>query len=126
MAADMVGSYGLGDAPVSFRAADAGALSGDFVAQVLNDPKARKAVDRILLDAKHDTVSILTEHRYLVEALRHALLERDELIGDEIVDVLREAETTALAGSTALVDLRERNPRIIEIKRRDEDATPTT
>jgi len=125
LAADMVGSYGLGDAPVSFRAAQGGAFAGDFVAQVLNDPKARKAVDRILLDAKHDTTAILADHRYLVDALRQTLLEREELVGDEIIDVLREAETAALAGSTALVDLRDRNPRIIEIKQRDGDSQPT-
>ncbi|NND01426.1 MAG: AAA family ATPase [Acidimicrobiia bacterium] len=125
LAADMVGSYGLGDAPVSFRAAQGGAFAGDFVAQVLNDPKARKAVDRILLDAKHDTAAILADHRYMVDALRQALLEHEELIGDEIIDVLRDAETAALAGSTALVDLRDRNPRIIEIKKRDEDSSPT-
>ncbi len=125
LAAEMVGSYGLGDAPVSFRAAQGGAFAGDFVAQVLNDPKARKAVDRILLDAKHDTTAILADHRYLVDALRQALLEREELVGDEIIDVLREAETAALAGSTALVDLRERNPRVVEIQRRDEDSSPT-
>lgn len=31
-------------------------------------------------------------HRPLVEALRDALLEREELIGDEILEVLRQAE----------------------------------
>ena len=32
---------------------------------------------------------MLTEHRASVEALRDALLEREELIGDEILAVLR-------------------------------------
>lgn len=115
LAVDMVGSYGLGDAPTSFRAADSGALGGDFVAQVLADPKARKAVDRILADSKYDTARILADHRYLVEALRGALLEREELDGEAILTVLRQAESDALAGDKALVDLRSRNPRIIEI-----------
>ncbi len=122
LAVDMVGSYGLGDSPVSFRAANGGAFAGDFVAQVLGDPKARKAVDRILADAKHDTTRVLADHRYLIEALRKALLEREELDGEQIMAVLREAETQALAGSRALVDLRTRDPRIIEISPvRDED-----
>ncbi|MCP3976960.1 MAG: AAA family ATPase [bacterium] len=122
LAVDMVGSYGLGDSPVSFRAANGGAFAGDFVAQVLGDPKARKAVDRILADAKHDTTRILADHRYLIEALRTALLDREELDGDAIIAVLREAETQALAGNHALVDLRSRDPRIIEMtKERDED-----
>jgi ATP-dependent Zn protease len=125
LAVDMVGSYGLGDTPVSFRAADSGALGGDFVAQVLADPKARKAVDRILGDAKHDTTRILSDHRYLVEALCSALLEREELVGIEIINVIRDAEEQALAGNKALVDLRSRDPRIIQIAPRDEeDQTP--
>jgi ATP-dependent Zn protease len=115
LAVDMVGSYGLGDAPTSFRAVDGGAFSGDFAAQVLADPKARKAVDRILADAKYDTGSILADHRYLVEALRTALLEKEELDGEAILAVLREAESEALSGDKALVDLRARDPRIIEI-----------
>jgi ATP-dependent Zn protease len=115
LAVDMVGSYGLGDVPTSFRAADTGALGGDFVAQVLADPKARKAVDRILADSKYDTTRILADHRYLVEALRGALLEREELDGPAILAVLRQAESEALAGNQALVDLRSRDPRIIEI-----------
>ena len=125
LAADMVGSYGLGDSPVSFRAAQGGALDGDFVARVLSDPKARKAVDRILGDAKHDTAVLLADHRYLVDALRLALLEREELVGGEIIAVLRDAEAQALSGSRALVDLRARDPRIIEITRRDEDVDRT-
>ncbi len=115
LAVDMVGSYGLGDTPTSFRAADGGALGGDFVAQVLSDPKARKAVDRILADAKFDTTRILADHRYLVDALRAALLEREELDGEAILAVLRAAESEALAGNKALIDLRSRDPRIIEI-----------
>jgi hypothetical protein len=33
----------------------------------------------------------LTEHQHLVEALRDALLSRDELVGDEITAVLSAA-----------------------------------
>ena len=35
---------------------------------------------------------VLDANRHLVIALRDELLERDELVGDEIVDVLVEAE----------------------------------
>ena len=44
----------------------------------------------ILDDAKADgRPAMLDDHRHVVEALRDALLERDELIGDEILDVIR-------------------------------------
>jgi len=126
LAAEMVGAYGMGDSPVSFRAANGGAFGGDFVAQVLGDPKARKAVDRILTDAKHDTSCILADHRYLVDALRLALLENEELVGEKIVDILHEAEAKTLVGSRTLVDLRSFEPRIIEVAKHDEDSDRTT
>jgi hypothetical protein len=37
---------------------------------------------------------MLTENRHVVEALRDALLERHELIGDEILEVIHAAVAT--------------------------------
>jgi cell division protease FtsH len=50
---------------------------------------------------------LLSENRHLIEGLRDALLERDELIGQEILDVIRRSELQAL-GMT--LDLRESSP----------------
>jgi len=47
------------------------------------------------------TLRLLSENRHLVEALRDALLEREELIGREITDVLE-----AAAVLPATIDLR--------------------
>ncbi len=44
---------------------------------------------------------LLETNRHLVEALRDALLDREELVGDEILDVLRDAEDAA-----TVIDLR--------------------
>ena len=45
-----------------------------------------------LLDSARDEVTALLEaNRHVVEALRDALLERDELVGDEIGEVIRGA-----------------------------------
>jgi hypothetical protein len=46
----------------------------------------------MLEQSKDDVRKLLDENRHLVIALRDALLERDELLGDEIIDTLREAE----------------------------------
>jgi ATP-dependent Zn protease len=105
--ADMVGSFGLGDSLISLRAADPGLAGGNLTARVLADDKARQAADRILDDAKAHVTGLLTRYRYLVEALRNALLEREELIEGEILNVIRAAEMEALAGGRAIVDLRE-------------------
>ena len=106
LAADMVGSFGLGGSLISFRSIDAGLVGGNLVAKVLADPHARKVVHQMLNDAKYDVVRLLTDHRYLVEALRNALAEREELVEHEIIEVLREAEAAHLADDDVVVDLR--------------------
>ena len=50
------------------------------------------SVERLLDQAKADVHTLLDENRHLVIALRDELLEREELVGDEIIDVLHEAE----------------------------------
>jgi hypothetical protein len=46
-----------------------------------------------ILDENRDAVrSMLDAHRHLVTRLRDALLDRDELIGDEILIELKAAE----------------------------------
>ena len=46
--------------------------------------------------AKSDVRRLLDENRHLVVALRDALLEHEELVGDEIVETLRAAEAQAI------------------------------
>ncbi len=114
LAVDMIGSYGLGDSLISFRSLDAGVMGGNLVAKVLADGRSRKAVDMLLADAKHEATRLIVDHRYLVEALRDALLEREELVEDEILDVLRSAETDALSEDRVLVDLRKGPARLAD------------
>ena len=59
---------------------------------MLSDPDGRARTDRPLKEAKAAVKEQLGLHRHLVEALRDALLEREELIGNEILEVLRQAE----------------------------------
>jgi len=89
-AAQMVGSLGMAGSLISYDAmAVAGA--GNVVAKVLADEDGKEAVDRILNDAKEAVRKMLDEHRHVVEALRDALLERDELLGEEITGVIEAA-----------------------------------
>ena len=99
-AASMVGSLGLGGSLVSLDAAQ-GAPGANVVTKVLSSDSGREALERILEDAKAAVTEMLEDNRQLVEALRDALLERDELVGDEITAVL------AGAGTGAVVDLRQ-------------------
>ena len=92
IAAQMVGSFGMAGSLVSFEAIEAGPISQGIVGKVLGNDDARTAVEKLLSQAKADVHTMLDNHRHLVIALRDELLARSELVGDEIVDVLREAE----------------------------------
>jgi hypothetical protein len=93
------------DTLISYSAIQGSALSDtNIVGRVLGDSAGRERVEKILQEQKAYTRALLDENRHLVEALRDALMERHELIGREITDVL----TAASEGrASALVDLRE-------------------
>jgi ATP-dependent Zn protease len=100
-AAQMVGALGMGGSLVSYEAV--GAPGGpNLVAKVISSDAGRQAVEDILDEAKVTARRLLDTNRHLVEALRDALLEREELVGDEILEVLREAEHARVE-----IDLRE-------------------
>jgi hypothetical protein len=85
----MVGAAGMTGSLVSFAA-----TGKDLVAAVLADGKARAQVEEVLDEARKRVVWLLSRNRHLVEALRDALLERYELVGPEITDVLVAASGT--------------------------------
>jgi ATP-dependent Zn protease len=108
IAAEMVGSLGLGGSLVSFRALDSGPLGGNLVAKVLSDGQGRAAVDNLLAENKEEVGRLLAQNRHIVEALRDALLTRHELIGDEILGVIQEAEAAGGRDQPVeIIDLRE-------------------
>ncbi|MBT8249620.1 MAG: AAA family ATPase [Acidimicrobiia bacterium] len=93
-AVEMVGSLGLGDSLVSFRTLSNNPFSGNLAAKVLGDKTSREAVDAILQTQKLEVTRLMSANLHIVEALRDALLEREELIDDEIEDVIKAAEAT--------------------------------
>ena len=97
LAAQMVGSYGMGGTLISFEAVEAGPMAAGIVAKVLSNDDARKRVEVLLLEAKETARRLLAEHRHLLEALAASLVERNELVGDEITDVLERATRPAPA-----------------------------
>ncbi|MDQ1383120.1 MAG: cell division protease FtsH [Actinomycetota bacterium] len=92
LAAQMVGSFGMAGSLVSYDAIEGGPFTQGIVAKVLGNEDARASVEKLLAQAKADVQTLLDDHRHLVMALRDELLAKSELVGDEIVDVLREAE----------------------------------
>lgn len=107
-AAQMVGSFGMAGSLISLDALHAPG-SPNIVAKVLADDVCRERVDAILDAAREDVRVILSRYPYLVESLRDALLEKEELIGQEITGVLESAYAAHDPGLSAeVVDLRDR------------------
>ncbi len=107
VAAQMVGSAGMSDSLVSLAAVQNSAFSDtNLVGRVLGDRDSRARVEELLQQQKTVVRGLLAEHRHLVEALRDALLERHELVGREITEVLE-----AASGAPQVIDLTaEREP----------------
>jgi ATP-dependent Zn protease len=92
-AAQMIGTFGMAGSLLSYEAV--ATPSGNLVAKVTSTDEGRAAIEQILKDSHEEVRKLLGANRHLVEVLRDALLDRDELVGDEIVDVLTAAEGKA-------------------------------
>jgi ATP-dependent Zn protease len=92
VAATMVGALGLGGSLVSYEAVADGVVSRtNLVGKVLGDQAAKRRVEDLLQTQKDRIHGLLVANRDLVEALRDALIARDELVGEEIVAVIHAA-----------------------------------
>ena len=99
--AEMVGAHGMEGTLVSYLAVQNSSFSDtNIVGRVLADDRGRDAVEALLQELKAGARRLLQENRHLVEALRDALLEREELIGHEITDVLEAAAHRTPGGLT--------------------------
>ena len=101
LGASMVGAFGMGPGLISYNAAH-GPHSPNIVAKVMSDDRGRDAVEELLARIKVEVSHLLIENKDLIEALRDALLEQEELLGDEILSVL-DGAMAARNGSKAEV-----------------------
>ena len=90
-ACQMIGLLGMGDSLVSVAAIES--MGGGLVGKVLADDNRRAEVEALLAESKASVTRMLEEHRRVVESLRDALLVRHELIGEDILDVIRRAQS---------------------------------
>jgi cell division protease FtsH len=92
LAAMMVGSLGMAGSLISYEAVAEGLVARkNLVGKVLTDQDSKRRVESLLDTQKERVAGVLAENRDLVEALRDALIARDELVGDEITDVIEQA-----------------------------------
>jgi cell division protease FtsH len=89
LAAQMVGSFGMAGSLVSYDAIAEGAIgSKNLVGRVLADEQGRTRVEEILTAQRDRVAKVLEDNRDVVVALRDTLIARDELVGDEILQVI--------------------------------------
>jgi ATP-dependent Zn protease len=88
LAAQMVGAFGMAGSLVSYEAMESGPVATGLVGKVLANDRAAKAVEALLQSAKERARLLVEDHPHLLDALIEALMERDELVGQEITDVL--------------------------------------
>ncbi len=89
LAAQMVGSFGMAGSLISYEAIAQGAVSQtNLVAKVLGDGDGKQRVEDILEAQRARVREVLEENRDVHASLRDALIERDELVRDEIADVI--------------------------------------
>ena len=89
LAAQMVGSFGMAGSLISFDAVSHGPIGGaNLVAKVLADERGKQGVEDILAAQKERVLEVLSENRDVHSALVQALVERDELVRDEILEVI--------------------------------------
>jgi len=117
VAAEMTGSCGMGETLVSYAAIQNSAFSDtNIVGRVLGDAEGRARVEELLQRQKVVVRGLLESNQHLVAALRDALMERHELIGDDITDVLEAAAAAAAAAGggegsgSRTIDLRSGRP----------------
>jgi hypothetical protein len=87
-AAVYIGMYGMGRSLIS-ASLDADQLE-DAIGATLGDRERRKEVDAVLNECRESVRNLLLQKRHVVEGVRDALLEREELVGDEIEVLMAE------------------------------------
>ena len=92
LAAQMVGSFGMAGSLISYEAVTDGPLSRtNLVSKVLANGETKQKVEDILEAQRERVRAVLAEQRDVHGALRDALIERDELVRDEILEVIEKA-----------------------------------
>jgi ATP-dependent Zn protease len=86
-ACQMVGSLGMGSTLISAESLDVPGAR-NLVAKVLSNDASRDEVEELLRRAEARVHQTIEANRAVVDALRDALLAREELVGDEILEVI--------------------------------------
>ena len=90
-ACQMIGALGMGSSLIADTSVSLTGAS-NVTAKVLGSDAGREEVENLLARSKADARSMIEQNRHVIEALRDALLERDELVGPDIVEGITAAQ----------------------------------
>ena len=92
LAAQMVGAFGMAGSLISYEAVADGPLSrSNIVSKVLANEVTKQRVEDILEAQRARVREVLDENRDVHAALRDALIARDELVREDILEVIEKA-----------------------------------
>jgi cell division protease FtsH len=103
LTAQMIGSLGMDGTLFSYEAVQMPSAA-NIVAKVSSTDDGKARIEDRLAAARLRARAMLADNRHVVEALRDALLERHELIGDEILEVIHAAVAGSAAESQEMIE----------------------
>jgi cell division protease FtsH len=87
-AATMLGILGMGDSLISYGVLPQNAMGGGPLQAILGNPENRKAIGNLLADCKRQAVELLRANEPAVRALAERLLEKNEVAGEELEELM--------------------------------------
>jgi cell division protease FtsH len=101
LALNYVGRYGMGRRLLSYEVLTP-TWAGDRYSAMLADKEVKEEVDELLKRCKDETRALLEKRRFAVERIRDELLEREELVGDQLEVLMQEISETIAASRPKL------------------------
>jgi cell division protease FtsH len=88
-AAVMLGLLGMGESLISYGVLPQSMMGDGPLGAILGNPENRKAIGKLLVEAKQQAVELLRANEPAVRALSERLLEKDEVAGEELEDLMQ-------------------------------------
>jgi cell division protease FtsH len=88
-AAIMLGLLGMGENLISYGVLPQGGFNDGPLGAILGNPDNRKAIGDLLAEAKQQAVELLRANEPAVRALSERLLEKDEVAGEELEELMQ-------------------------------------
>ncbi|HYY78968.1 MAG TPA: AAA family ATPase [Actinomycetes bacterium] len=89
IAARMLGNYAMGESVLSYAILGDNPYTGGELQAALHDPHTRDAIRELLADCKREAVELLRRNEPAVRALAERLLEKEEIYGEEIEELMQ-------------------------------------